>query len=152
MENEQTTEQPTEKPSCTFPGCDQSTKAKGLCQRHYDQWYGKIRQERAKLKQRDKPFLRFENPYREGSGYHIVFEVIRQNQPLTTEQILHRAKIELAKAGKSGYRVDYAFEVLRMRRHACKRGDYQMRQDAKGRWIVIRDRISKSVEANGDNT
>ena len=135
----------TAKPTCTFPGCDQRAKGRGLCQHHYDQWIGKIRRERDKLRSRDKLFLRFENPYREGSGYHAIFEIIRQNQPLTTDQILYRSKIELAKAGMSGYRVDYAFEVLRMKRHACRRGDYQMRQDAKGRWHLIRERGGKEV-------
>lgn len=67
-----------------------------------------------------------------------------------TDQILYRAKIELAKAGKSGYRVDYAFEVLKMKRHACKRGDYQMRQDSKGRWHLISGRGRKD-DADGQN-
>lgn len=151
MEKEKITVKPTYKPACTFPGCSEPTTGRGLCRRHYDQWIGKIRRERDKLHKRDKPFLRFENPYRDGSGYWHIFEVIRQTQPLTTDQILHRSKIELAIAGKSGYRVDYAFEVLRMKRHSSRRGDYQMRQDDKGRWHLFRER-QKNGKDDGDNT
>ena len=140
----------TPKPTCTMPGCGQRAKGKGLCQRHYDAWYGRIRRERDKVAKRDKPFLRFDNPYRTGSGYHIIFEVLRQHPPLTTEQVCYRSKIELAKAGLADYRVDYAFEVLRMKRHACRRGDYQMRRDTKGRWVLIRERGGKDA-SDGQN-
>jgi hypothetical protein len=132
-------------------GCKEMASGRGLCQHHYDQWYGKIRRERDKQRKRDKPFLRFKNPYRQRSGYHIVFEVIRQNQPLTTEQVIYRSKIELAKDGLTDYRIDYAFEVLRAKIHSSKRGDYQMRKDAKGRWHLIRERGGKEIGSNGEN-
>jgi len=149
-DNAVTTKAAVEKMPCTMPGCDGRSKGKGLCQRHYDQWYGRIRRERDKLQRRGKPFLKFPNPYREGSGYHFIFEVLRQNPPLTTDQIIYRSKIELAKNGLADYRIDYAFEVLRMKKHACKRGDYQMRRDAKGCWHLIRERGGKDA-SDGQN-
>ena len=133
---------------CKMPDCKKLASGRGLCHHHYDQWYGKIRRERDKLRKRDKPFLRFKNPYRKLSGYWHIFNVLRENQPLATEQVLYRAKIELAKNGLAGYRVDYVFEVLHAKRHACKRGNYQMRKDAKNRWHLIRDR-GKETGSNG---
>jgi hypothetical protein len=132
--------EPAKKLTCTMPGCGERAKGKGLCQAHYDQWYGRIRRQRDKINRAGKPFLKFENPYRAGTGYWHIFEILRQNQPLTTAQIFHRSKIELAKNGLAAYRVDYAFEVLRAKRHASKKGEYQMRQDARKRWHLIRDR------------
>ncbi len=134
------------KSPCSISGCGRLAQGRGLCKPHYDQWYGKIRRERDKLKKKDKPFLRFINMYRPGSGYHILFEAIRTNPPITTAQIMHRAKIELVKAGKTKYRLDYAFEVIKSKRHACKKGDYQMRQDSKGRWHLIREQRQQHGE------
>jgi hypothetical protein len=128
------------KTPCRMAGCKETSKGRGLCQRHYDQWRGKIRRELDKERNRNLPFLRFDNPYRKGSGYHIIFETIRLNKPLQTDQLARLAKIELAKAGKGGYRFEYAFEVLRMARHACRRGDYHLRQDAQKRWHLLNNR------------
>lgn len=139
------------KKPCTIAGCTEMASGRDLCKRHYDQWYGKIRRERDKESKRGKPFLRFENPYRKSSGYNIIFEVIRQNQPLTTDQIVYRSKIELAINGMADYRVDYAFEVLRAAKHASKRGDYLMHKDAKGRWFLMRDRGGKEIGFGKDS-
>lgn len=129
---------------CTVPGCDKLAKGREMCQHHYDIWMGKIRRERDKQRNKEKPFLKFTNPYRKDSGYHIVFEVIRANKRLTQEQIIRRSRIELAKAGKADYRIDYALEVLKAKKHSSKKGDYQVRIDNKGRWNLIKERRNES--------
>ena len=124
---------------CKIPGCEERAKGLGLCQHHYDQIYSKIRRERDKLRKKECPFLRFENPYREKSGFHIIFNVIRNSRPLTKEQIFRQAKMELVQAGMSAYRIDYAWEILKAKKHTYKRGNYQLKQDGKGCWHLIRD-------------
>jgi len=125
---------------CAIPGCAYASTSRGLCQHHYDVWYGKIRRERDKLRNREQPFLSFQNPYRQGTGYHIIFEVMRTSKPLAVEQIARLARIELTKAGLKDYRIDYALEVLKAKKHSSKRGDYQVRFDGKGRWHLVKDR------------
>lgn len=128
------------KDRCIIPECDGQQKGRGLCQRHYDVWYGKIRRERDKLRNREQPFQKITNPYRAGTGYHIIFEEIRSRRPMTREQIARHAKAALARVGKPKYRVDYALEVLKAVRHASKRGKYQVRIDSQGRWHLIQER------------
>ena len=125
---------------CKIPGCSERTKGLGLCQRHYDVIYCKIRQERDKIRKKECPFLYFENPYRQKSGYYIIFEIIRQHRPLTTDQILRLSRIELVKKGITDYRIDYAFEVLKAKKHASKKGDYLLKQDPKGCWNLTKPR------------
>jgi len=125
---------------CTIPSCDSIAKGRGLCQHHYDIYMGKIRRERDKLKNREAPFIKLKNPYRVSSGYNIIFETIRTNKPLTETQITSRSKSELVKAGKADYRIDYALEVIKAKKHSSKKGDYQVRIDNKGRWHLITDK------------
>ena len=125
---------------CTIPSCDGIAKGRGLCQHHYDIYMGKIRRERDKLKNREAPFIKLKNPYRVSSGYNIIFETIRTNKPLTETQITSRSKSELVKAGKADYRIDYALEVIKAKKHSSKKGDYQVRIDNKGRWHLITDK------------
>ena len=119
---------------CTMAGCDKVAKGRGLCQRHYDMWYGKIRRERDKLRNKEAPFLKFDNPYRLSSGYHTIFEVIRTSKLLTEKQIIRRSRSALMEAGKPKYRIDYALEVIKAKKHSSKKGDYQVRIDDQGRW------------------
>lgn len=133
---------------CTIPDCDEPSKGRGLCQHHYDQFNGKIRRERDKLKKRECPFLGFKNPYREKTGYHVIFEVIRKSCPLTKEQIFRLAKAELVKSGMKNYRIDYAFEVLKAKQHTCKKEGYQLRQDEKSLWQLIKDNPREAVNEN----
>ena len=133
-------EQESEAKPCSITGCQEVAKGRGLCKRHYDMWYGKIRRERDKQRNMEQPFIKFKNPYRPLSGYHIVFETLRTNKPLTQEQIIHRSKSELVKAGKAKYRIDYALEVIKAKKHSSKKGDYQVRIDNKGRWNLISEK------------
>jgi len=130
---------------CSMPDCIEPAHARGFCRLHYDKWRCQIRTERHRQKRREQPFAGFKNAYRKGCGYWIIFEVLRTNQPLTTEQLLHRCKIELVKANKNDYRIDYAFEIMRAKRHFCKRGDFQMWKDPRGRWHLIRDRAGETI-------
>ena len=133
---------------CSIPGCKDFVVSRGFCQRHYDGWYAQIRIEKQRQRRKDKPFLGVPNPYRVGTGYYILVEAIRQNQPMTIEQILRIAKAELAKSGRIGYRLDYAFEVIKSKRHASRQGEYELRQDAKKRWHLMAGRGSRgSFEA-----
>lgn len=133
---------------CKIPGCNERSKGMGLCQHHYDQFNGKIRRERDKIKKRECPFLGFKNPYRKKSGFNIIFELIRTSRPLTKEQIFRLGKAELGKAGMRNYRIDYAWEILKAERHACKRSGYQLKRDEKGLWQLMKDTPEKAVNEN----
>lgn len=134
---------------CTIPGCNEAAKGRRLCQHHYDVFIGKIRRERDKIWKKECPFLHFENPYRQKSGYHIIFEVIRQHRPLATDQVFRLSRVELVKAGMTDYRIDYGFEVLKAKKHFSKKGDYQLKQDPKGRWHLTKPR--KEVNNGKEN-
>lgn len=125
--------------ACSIPNCDQPAHARGFCRIHYDKWRCQIRTERNRLKKREQPFAGFHNAYRKGCGYWVMFEVLRTNLPLTTDEFLRRCRIELVKAGRGQYRIDYAFEIMRARKHSSKKGDYQLWQDPKRRWHLTRD-------------
>lgn len=86
------------------------------------------------------------NPYRVGSGYHVLFEVIRTNPPMTKAQILEKATAEMVKLGNGEYRVDFAFAVVTAKQHKSKRGDYQMTKDAEGLWHLVGGEPAKSAE------
>lgn len=47
------------------------------------------------------------------------------------------------------YRIDYAMEVLKAKKHFSKKGDYQLKQDPKGRWHLTKPK--KEVNNGKEN-